>query len=121
MLRTKQTIVENSGETRAATRKGGDAELIRVCNEGIALLKRVQRWNQKSEPWPGDHEAWVSTQQPAWKLTRKAMKAEVHTLPGVRAQAELLLLHHEYQGNRPEKPEIELPVLHNILRLLPAD
>jgi hypothetical protein len=95
-----------------------DTDTIAMCHEAIALLARVRGWNDGTIPYPGDDEANLETHQPARALTRKAMASEVSTLNGVRAQAALLLWHHEQQGSGPEHPEIELPVLRNLLRIV---
>ena len=88
-----------------------DAAVIATCNKAIALLETVRGWNNKTVAYPGDDIAWNDTQAPASRLTRKAMASKVSTLAGARAKVALLLMHHECQGNPPEKPEIELPVL----------
>jgi hypothetical protein len=94
-----------------------DNALIDVCAEAGTLLRRVIGWNERD--YPGDQAA-SDTQRAAWTLTRQAMASDVTSLAGVRAQAELMLLHHECQGAGPEHPEIELPLIRNLLRLLPV-
>jgi hypothetical protein len=99
----------------------GDDALIATCNQAIALLERVRGWDDGTFRYPDDLAAGVD-QARAWKLTIEAMSTEVTTLAGVRAQVALLLMHHECQGcNGPEHPEIELPPLRNMLRLLPSE
>lgn len=97
-----------------------DATVISACNSAIGLLQTVREWNSGTLiPMPSDDEMAV-TQAAAWEQSRQAMTGEVSSLSGVRAQVTLLLMHHELQGNGPEHPEIELPALHNLLRLIAA-
>ncbi len=96
---------------------GPDAAVVASCGAAIALLERVRGWTDAT--YPGDTAA-SDTQSQAWELTHEAMAADVATLAGVRAQAALLLLHHECQTGGPEAPSIELPVLRNVVRLLAA-
>jgi hypothetical protein len=102
-----------------ATSDGPDAKVIGICNQAIAPFERVRGWNDGAVSYPGDEHASIETQQPAWELTRKAMASEVTTLAGVRAQVALLLIHYERQGYPPEHPDIELPPLRSLLRLIP--
>jgi hypothetical protein len=100
---------------------GPDGTVIKNCNAAIALLEGVAAVNDRSVPYPGDDALWSDLQAPAWELTYAAMAADVTTLAGARAQVALLLWHHKCQGSGPEHEDIELPVLKNLLRLLPAN
>jgi hypothetical protein len=97
-----------------------DDKLIAKCGEAIRLLEIICGWDDGTTPYPGD-DALSIHHENAWKLTFEAMASEVTTVAGVRAQVALLLSHHECQGDGPEHPEIELPALRNVLRLLPTE
>jgi hypothetical protein len=94
-----------------------NVEVISTCNAAIALLEKIHGFDTGTITYPGD-AALKDIAQRAWDLTRQAMASEVTTLSDVRAQAALLLMHHRHQGNGPEHPDIELPLLNNLLRLI---
>ena len=112
------THITNAPESRDLP-LSADVDVINTCNSAIALLEQVRGYDDGTITYPGD-AALTDIQQRAWDLTREAMESKVTTLSGVRAQAALLLMHHQHQGSGPEHADIELPVLNNLLRLIQA-
>jgi hypothetical protein len=102
-----------------AQRSPNDTEIVATRNKAIALLDRVHANNLTPHGMPED--ALTEIQLEAWELTRQAMSYEPASLAGVRAQVALLLAHHEDQGGGPEHPDIELPPLRSLLRLIPPN
>ena len=97
-----------------------DARVVATCNDAIALLERVRRCDDGIEKVTNAEGFLHEVHGPAQMLTRTAMAMPVLTLAGVRAQAELLLAHYALKQNRSETPEIELPLLRNLMRLVEA-